>query len=52
MELDGYFSEIAIVKDHDNVKSSYANAYFPKFTGNYPYEQEFIDIDRKIRQQI
>ena len=36
---------------YDNCKNFYDNAYFLKSTGNNPYLQEFIPIDRKSRQQ-
>ena len=31
---------------------SVVSVYFLRFTGNYPYKQELILIDRKTKQQV
>jgi hypothetical protein len=45
----GISPEIALIKSEDNDRKS---VYFLKFTGNHPYKQELILIDRKTRQQF
>ena len=51
-DLPAISPEIALIKHNDNNQKSFNKAYFLKLPVNYPYQQEFILIDRKIRQQI
>ena len=46
------FVGTALIKDYDNCKDFYNNASFLKSTGNNPYLQEVIPIERKGRQKI
>ena len=40
--------ENALMKNYDNDKICIKNVYFLKLTGNFPYEQEIVLIDRNI----
>ena len=51
-DLPDISPEIPLIKDYDNPKNLYNNAYFLKSTGNNPYLQEFIPIVMNSRQKI
>jgi hypothetical protein len=50
-DLPDMLPEIASKKDYDNCIDFYNIAYFLKSTGNNPYLQEFIPINRKSIQK-